>query len=694
MGAQIADEDALCDGCHEIDFTYILGQHSSQNSWNRSGGSINNPINYEVVHTVVEDIGHVQSSSPCSLCRFLLGITDGQNFGTKRLELWAFNPAVLGSCTSYSHNTVILSVVPHGHKGFSSSEDWGKFNFFEISELSQSNKSIGRFFRDTSGPIQWTLVRKWIEECDSEHSNKCKRSTHSQVPGLVVIDCEERQLRVRQDANTPYVALSYVWGNIPHGQLDENHGLQQCPQVIEDSIAVVKSLGMRYLWIDRYCIPQKDSSEKQRLIREMGRIYANSSVTLIAAASEGADCGLPGVSVLPRWESSPLEVFSNGESMLLTPVRTPFNSYYHFIQSKWKTRGWTYQEGLHARRRLVFTEGPLYLECQASRAAETNLPGAPDDGGVIFYRRGLGEGHLQVPELFPRASMMIEAAYIDECIREFSARNFTFEEDALDAFRGTLETFKTLRESHDNLSGLTYSIMPAFCAQSPAQIAGELAISLLWTTARGSIAEESSHSTSEPEYLTRRRRCFPTWTWLGWKFKAGKITYQGPPCYNASATVNITVIFSNGSALRCEDGLTEIQNQEEAGYQPTFLHIFAWSVSLPDGSFFIEEAENEDEDDDRSRGSARFINKLLDVSFSMRVSHDISRVELLQSSCKALLMNDVGVWLLVRKTAKYGIYERVGVLRDDTGAMSESDEETKGELLRNVQAEWTETVVG
>lgn len=117
-------------------------------------------------------------------------------------------------------------------------------------------------------------------------------------------------------------------------------------------------------------------------------------------------------------------------------------------------------------------------------------------------------------------------------------------------------------------------------------------------------------------------------------------------------------------------------------------------MKLPEGSFFLEETENEDEYDDRSRGKLKFINKRLDVHFSMHLSHDISRAEVLKSSCRAILLNDVGVWLLVRKTASHGVYERVGVLRDVEGVMSDSDERTKTKLLQNIQAELTETLVG
>ena len=80
------------------------------------------------------------------------------------------------------------------------------------------------------------------------------------------------------------------------------------PLVISDAIEVVKRLGYRYLWIDRYCIPQNDSAVKHIQIKKMDRIYSCSILTIIAAAGDGPEYGLPGVSSRHRTEQLSVQV--------------------------------------------------------------------------------------------------------------------------------------------------------------------------------------------------------------------------------------------------------------------------------------------------------------------------------------------------------------------------------------------------
>lgn len=63
-----------------------------------------------------------------------------------------------------------------------------------------------------------------------------------------------------------------------------------CPftirNVIEDALFVLKELGFRYLWVDRYCIDQGDDRDKAIQIANMNQVFANAQVTIIAAARD------------------------------------------------------------------------------------------------------------------------------------------------------------------------------------------------------------------------------------------------------------------------------------------------------------------------------------------------------------------------------------------------------------------------
>jgi len=114
--------------------------------------------------------------------------------------------------------------------------------------------------------------------------------------------------------------------------------LEDAPRTIEDSITVTKALGYRYLWVDRYCIPQNDPQLKHRLIQAMDVIYKSSAVTFIAAAGQGPDYGLPGVSPGLRKAEAPTKI----GPLILTPGDNS-NFEVAFRSSKWNSRGWTYQ---------------------------------------------------------------------------------------------------------------------------------------------------------------------------------------------------------------------------------------------------------------------------------------------------------------------------------------------------------------
>ena len=54
-------------------------------------------------------------------------------------------------------------------------------------------------------------------------------------------------------------------------------------------------LGYRYIWIDRYCVNQRDEQESADQVGKMDLIYQNAKLTIIAAIGDDPTHGLPGV---------------------------------------------------------------------------------------------------------------------------------------------------------------------------------------------------------------------------------------------------------------------------------------------------------------------------------------------------------------------------------------------------------------
>src|ERR1700722_2901689 len=97
----------------------------------------------------------------------------------------------------------------------------------------------------------------------------------------------------------------------------------------------------------------------------MNLIYEGAEITIINASGVNAQSGLPGV----QNELRPLQPKARiGNTVLVSTLQSPREL---INNSEWSTRGWTYQEGVLSRRRLIFTSEQVYFECAAMVVWET-----------------------------------------------------------------------------------------------------------------------------------------------------------------------------------------------------------------------------------------------------------------------------------------------------------------------------------
>jgi len=124
------------------------------------------------------------------------------------------------------------------------------------------------------------------------------------------------------------------------------------------------NLGLKYLWIDRYSVNQQNHTERVQEIRRMDEIYQGAQVVLIDAMGQGPTLGLADLS----YHRDPqLRLRTRKHELIVMPP--PPQS--RILDSKWATRGWTYQESRMARRRIFFTREQVYSECQVHSFTET-----------------------------------------------------------------------------------------------------------------------------------------------------------------------------------------------------------------------------------------------------------------------------------------------------------------------------------
>ncbi|KJZ77780.1 hypothetical protein HIM_02957 [Hirsutella minnesotensis 3608] len=381
-----------------------------------------------------------------------------------------------------------------------------------VNDVSGSLKGI--WGREIGPSVDLDIARDWLRFCQTHHAGRCQRRlVKAEMPGFQLLDCDTTPPRVvRGSIQQDYVALSYVLGKDVR---------EAWPKVVQDAAAVTRDMGIRYLWVDRMCLQDATPENKAQHISRMDEIFEGATLTIIAAHGDSAGCGLPGVGSTHR----PLQPKYRFTSSGLTVVSSLKDPRLSIEQSTWYTRGWTYQEGLLSRRRLIFTEEQMYWECDGMLCPETlvmpldHYHDPQQERMCDFMRPGLFnsascvDGSWQAWKKLPKAdeepSLMSVFRATDKHIVSYSKRHLTYDEDSLAAFMGMSRHLeKTLgRGRLGHLLGMPIWLSTAKDAQSRPGLTKDLfALSTsFW-----------QHKTGAGEPVKRRRH-LPSWTWAGWK---------------------------------------------------------------------------------------------------------------------------------------------------------------------------------
>lgn len=193
---------------------------------------------------------------------------------------------------------------------FQSCSPWIPTVMDTITGIMPTDPSVASFSGRILDPVKadLRLFKFWLDHCESRHGDSCcslPLMEHLGRPtGLLLIDVKDSCIVNAPDA-CPYVALSYVWGKCNSYKLTkadlpstrQKRGLlrKALPATVRDAITVTLGVGLRYLWVDAICIVQDDRAHLQSQIKQMASVYANAACTIIAAAGDDADYGLPGV---------------------------------------------------------------------------------------------------------------------------------------------------------------------------------------------------------------------------------------------------------------------------------------------------------------------------------------------------------------------------------------------------------------
>jgi hypothetical protein len=428
----------------------------------------------------------------CPLCQLILQVLPESTLRSERHVLQSFSSRNILKRKWQGIDTVTL--------GIDSVEN---SNFL----IQQSDDA--QIVRVMQPKIDFEVLKGWLQYCQDNHSSACSgkdapppsmssRNPSSLIPSFRLIDCKSRQ--IVRGTNQQYTAISYIWGQKPHTGGAFGTLPNQLPETIEDAIAGTRKLGLQHLWVDRYCIDQENLEEVRHQVSRMDLIYNCAYLTIVAAAGEGPNHGLPGAGKRTR-SRQPQAVVGKYQliSSLPDAVRT-------IKLSKWSQRGWTYQEGLLSRKRLIFLDEQVYFECSGMYCCEAlNFPlqNLHTQNGHHFkasFCNGCDIG------MFPK-QIGASSWEVVQRIEEYTRRQLTNSSDILNGISGILRAFENSKQRVLNCAGVP--IIP----QAPRR--------------------RRKFSDKYPEWsplvrfcfglcwdlksMSPRRAEFPSWSWTGWE---------------------------------------------------------------------------------------------------------------------------------------------------------------------------------
>ncbi|SJL14142.1 uncharacterized protein ARMOST_17597 [Armillaria ostoyae] len=358
--------------------------------------------------------------------------------------------------------------------------------------------------------MTYNLIQKRVDECS--HHERCSPPQCVYLPTRV-IDCtvlERPRVFVNQgiELHEYYVALSYVWGESqPNRTTTKNLNsyiegipLTNIPKTIMDAIMVTHKLGLRYLWVDSFCIVQDSEDDKAREIAQIRRIFRNAYVTIIAACAEKVSDGF-----LHDRRPAVKELIIDEASL---PFHCPDGSIgtMHLRRKRYpplrreprplsppepiNERAWCLEERVLSPRRLIYATHTLLYECQA---IHDNMSGAPNFVQLCDLEHWIPRLPDRIflpppaaPNRDPLADNEIATAWYD-MLKLYTPRALTHSRDRLITLSGIAEQFHPFWLHSRYFAGLWEHQLPG---------------ALLWRSSGG-------------DECYRRPDCYraPSWSW-------------------------------------------------------------------------------------------------------------------------------------------------------------------------------------
>lgn len=305
--------------------------------------------------------------------------------------------------------------------------------------------------RDVGSPRGFSLAMECLQDCISNHPTcpKINLDTHLPTRAIDCSDPSHPRLSIGQDVIMPYVALSYVWGGLqPNSTTTKNIeaytagiDIELVPKTIQDAIQATNKFGLRYLWVDSFCIIQDSADDKKKELTQMSRIFHDAYFTIIASRAESAFAGFLHNCPLPAKPPPRLPFWSQDGRVGVVSTQPMFTTYNASGEPVTK-RAWCLEERLLSARKFVYASDTLHYHCQSAVTSIGDALSGPRNAeklpDLMFVPDAAVGAH--VASWVHGQWRELEFAWGD-VIQDYTARAVTKPEDKLTALAGVVEQF-------------------------------------------------------------------------------------------------------------------------------------------------------------------------------------------------------------------------------------------------------------
>ncbi|APA11782.1 hypothetical protein SS1G_05279 [Sclerotinia sclerotiorum 1980 UF-70] len=251
------------------------------------------------------------------------------------------------------------------------------------------------------------IIQRWVNDCCENHTI-CSLQDDGVpfVPSRLLDLSGEQGQSIRLvetmhfvDATELYATLSHRWGNSHFIQTNrqtlQKHiktGIEICdlPKTFADVVTILRTLRIRYVWIDSLCIIQHDDEDWKEQATQMARIYFKGYLNIAATAASDSTEGCLNTrslrhGIISDLRALPINASNVSHENNVVYIRPSFHAVHQRFNIRKRnretdpadheitsllSRAWIFQERQLAPRTIHFHPTELIMECKSGLRCE------------------------------------------------------------------------------------------------------------------------------------------------------------------------------------------------------------------------------------------------------------------------------------------------------------------------------------